>query len=185
MRQPPALSRWLLERLVSHEPLAGDLLEEYASGRSATWYMTQVLSAIIVSASKEIRSHKWLTLRAILLGWAFLMWWVNVFNLLSWKQWSDDAYGILPVAIPAAGFFASGWVVGRLHRPLIGLPFVTTIILGSVLRYFGLTPWLLIQPDGLLALVAPLSILGGLIFSRRSDRTGSAPLRLSSPPGVR
>jgi hypothetical protein len=62
--QPPSLATWLLEHLVArgqNEALAGDLLEDYNHGRSAAWYWHQVLIAIMVGFSKELRS-RWTTI---------------------------------------------------------------------------------------------------------------------------
>jgi hypothetical protein len=49
--KPPAVATWILEHLLGdkHEPLAGDLLEEFRQGRSASWYWRQVLIAIFTS----------------------------------------------------------------------------------------------------------------------------------------
>lgn len=47
--EPPRLAQWMLERCAPprrDEALAGDLLEEFRSGRSTRWYWRQVLSAI-------------------------------------------------------------------------------------------------------------------------------------------
>lgn len=56
--KPPALATWMLEHLVlgrDSEVLAGDLLEEFKHRRSAGWYWRQVLVAIFVGLSKELR----------------------------------------------------------------------------------------------------------------------------------
>lgn len=46
-RRPPRLALALLDRCVpDSEPLAGDLVEELAHGRSRTWLWLQVLAAI-------------------------------------------------------------------------------------------------------------------------------------------
>lgn len=48
-RRPPALADWLLDRLGDtrrHPAMAGDLLEEFRSGRSAAWYWRQTLVVI-------------------------------------------------------------------------------------------------------------------------------------------
>jgi len=48
-RRPPALANWLLDRLgcTRRNPaLAGDLLEEFRSGRSAAWYWRQTLVVV-------------------------------------------------------------------------------------------------------------------------------------------
>jgi hypothetical protein len=57
--KPPAVATWLLEHLTSrrtNDALAGDLLEEFTHGRSASWYWRQVLLAIRTSFLKELRS---------------------------------------------------------------------------------------------------------------------------------
>lgn len=49
LRRPPALANWLLDRLGysrRNAALAGDLLEEFRSGRSAAWYWRQTLVVI-------------------------------------------------------------------------------------------------------------------------------------------
>jgi hypothetical protein len=48
-RRPPALANWLLDRMgcTRRNPaLAGDLLEEFRSGRSAAWYWRQTLVVV-------------------------------------------------------------------------------------------------------------------------------------------
>jgi hypothetical protein len=55
-----ALAGWLLEHFtfgLDSEALAGDLLEELQSGRSANWYRRQVLVAIAVGLIKKSRDY--------------------------------------------------------------------------------------------------------------------------------
>jgi hypothetical protein len=61
MRQAPSLSAWMLEHLVSagrNEALEGDLLEEFESGRSSSWYSRQVLRIITIQWQREILDHR-------------------------------------------------------------------------------------------------------------------------------
>jgi non-heme chloroperoxidase len=54
-----AFASWMLEHLTfgSHnEALAGDLLEEFHSGRSAMWYRRQVLAAVAIGAFEATRA---------------------------------------------------------------------------------------------------------------------------------
>jgi hypothetical protein len=56
--QPPRLASWLLHHLASspqRESLAGDLIERYHQGQSATWYWRQVLAAILTGVIRDIR----------------------------------------------------------------------------------------------------------------------------------
>jgi hypothetical protein len=58
---PPSLATWLLEHLTPgprNEALAGDLLEEFATGRPATWYWRQTLAAIAIACSRQILSNR-------------------------------------------------------------------------------------------------------------------------------
>jgi hypothetical protein len=56
-RRVPRLALTLLERVVADsEPLAGDLVEEFEAGRSATWFWVQVLAAI--AAAWRVRSSE-------------------------------------------------------------------------------------------------------------------------------
>lgn len=73
-RQPPAFATKLLGRLVvgpNREALAGDLIEQYQSGRSRGWYWRQVLTAIAVDVASYVRTHKLALLFAVAIGWAF------------------------------------------------------------------------------------------------------------------
>ena len=59
MRQsdPSRAATWVLRHLVPGEPndaLAGDLLEEFRTGRSAAWYRHQVIAAVTTGWAKEI-----------------------------------------------------------------------------------------------------------------------------------
>ena len=70
---PPRLAVWLLEHLIPGErndALAGDLLEEFRSGRSAAWYWRQVLSCIAITNTRVVRAHTGALLFAGL--WALL-----------------------------------------------------------------------------------------------------------------
>ncbi len=62
-RRPPALANWLLDRLGyarQNAALAGDLLEEFRSGRSAAWYWRQTLVVVangIANSGRELRPY--------------------------------------------------------------------------------------------------------------------------------
>jgi hypothetical protein len=70
---PPSLATWLLEHLVRREDdaLAGDLMEEFNRGRSARWYWYQVLVAILVSFSEELRTGWIAILFSVIVSGAF------------------------------------------------------------------------------------------------------------------
>ena len=71
--KPPALATWLLEHARSSSTdsvIAGDLQEEFHRGRSAAWYWRQVVLAIAAGWASEVRHHRVLAARAILITWA-------------------------------------------------------------------------------------------------------------------
>jgi hypothetical protein len=62
MRQsnPPRLATWMLEHLTPtgrNDALAGDLLEEFRSGRSAIWYWRQVLACISIANTRVVTAY--------------------------------------------------------------------------------------------------------------------------------
>jgi hypothetical protein len=75
--QPPSLATWVLEHLVRREDdaLAGDLMEEFSQGRSNRWYWYQVLAALLVSFSEQLRS-----------GWIAILFAVIVSSAFPYKQ---------------------------------------------------------------------------------------------------
>jgi len=53
---PPRLAMSLLHRcLGQHDPLTGDLVEEFATGRSRTWFWSQALAAVSLRGSAVVR----------------------------------------------------------------------------------------------------------------------------------
>jgi hypothetical protein len=61
-RNPPKVATWLLQRLGvgwHSESLAGDLIEQYAEGRSRLWYWRQVAVAIVVTRARAFRTRSW------------------------------------------------------------------------------------------------------------------------------
>ena len=67
---PPSVATWMLEHMTVNEALAGDLLEDFRSGRSRGWYWRQVLGAIAIRCMREIRGHANVMLFAAL--WSML-----------------------------------------------------------------------------------------------------------------
>lgn len=125
-REPPPQATWMLEHLTSDtrdEALAGDLLEEFRSGRSSAWYWRQVLSACLVSWSKS------LAVRAPLLAFALL--------------WSTlaPAWKIIVDEIADAPVFTSLWhVLGPLWLPFA---FAGWIALQATFLWAGILAYLL------------------------------------------
>jgi hypothetical protein len=199
--QPPRLASWLLQHLASSpkpESLVGDLIEQYRNGRSATWYWRQVLTAIVVGATRDIRAHKLLAIRAVAIGWllyvllSFPVNWlagasrVWVTNWLVdtgrysfwWVFWSGHLLGTLLVYVACA---VSGWIVARLHQAHSVA--VVSLYAASVLLFeYGMICWMFSQhgypPIPQAALILPLfltigrpiSIFIGGLWAVRSGR---------------
>jgi hypothetical protein len=81
-RKPPRLTNWLLNRFGvarQNPPLAGDLLEEFRTGRSAAWFWRQTLVAILTGLVRSVRESWWF-LTGAAIGWtaqasiAFALW---------------------------------------------------------------------------------------------------------------
>jgi cytochrome bd-type quinol oxidase subunit 2 len=56
-RKPPGLAIWLLERVSTGyrgESLAGDLIEQYALGKSRLWLWRQVAAAIVLAKRRSL-----------------------------------------------------------------------------------------------------------------------------------
>jgi hypothetical protein len=102
--------------------LAGDLAEELSAGRSRGWLWWQVGAAIIAALVDTIRQRPYLTLRAVAVGWTTVMlvegWVRGRWPFLprpEFPEWVRQAQ-FFRVALDAAAYFVSGWVVARVHR---------------------------------------------------------------------
>jgi hypothetical protein len=98
--EPPRVPAWMLEHFKaggSNEALAGDLVEEFRSGRSKIWYWHQVVAALAIGWLRNIREHRNLMVFAAL--------------------WSMVAPGWTVVAMRAAERQAEAWHVWRLNWP--------------------------------------------------------------------
>jgi hypothetical protein len=73
---PPPIATWLLEHWSPgrvNDALAGDLLEEFRSGRkdrTGPWYWRQVLSVIVIGSIRELLNHRTVLLFAA--AWSML-----------------------------------------------------------------------------------------------------------------
>jgi hypothetical protein len=145
MKIPPRLAMWLLHRLMIRndgDAIIGDLQEQYHHGRSAAWFWRQVLIAIVVDASRDMRVHGLLAIRAVVTGFV-------AFTLLAWlltRVAVNSLAMYVPVSwlLPHSGYprgieivaallmcvatFSSGWLVARFHRAHLA---------GTVLVYFA------------------------------------------------
>jgi hypothetical protein len=138
---PPGLATWLLQRLAVNDSIIGDLIERYRNGRSAAWYWRQALFAIIAGAFHDVRAHKLLALRAIVLGYVCcetFMYGAGAFVLHFVGRETP-----LPVLLLLLGCcaIAAGWIVSRLHPRSMILAYVGFCWVASVCVY-AIYKWL-------------------------------------------
>ncbi len=151
MNKPPRLAMAILMRLgPREEPLVGDLVEEYTTGRSRLWFWRQALAAVAAGTIRGIRDQPLRTVGAVALGWAVLGvvfvlfgdWAANGLAKLLWNWNRAVGYGsnvwwpfqITAAFVSYAGFALSAVVVARLHRgnPAMLLAYVTSVTIALV-----------------------------------------------------
>ena len=190
---PPALATKLLESLVAErtsEALLGDLIEQYAAGRSRLWYWRQVLQALAISAGHEVRRRKLESLSAIIVGCVTAL-------PLSYFTTSLAArfvvgYKAYLVFLPLTFFSAaaSGWIVRRSHpRPMVVI-YAGFCLVASAIS-FAVYAWLPISdrmPAPVLAffvavdfIIGPLGVLAGGLWGSSGARDVSASPSLDAP----
>jgi hypothetical protein len=122
------------------ESLIGDLKEAYHRGRSPLWYWRQTIVAVLLSSARDVRGHKLIAVRAVVITWMFLIPWVFFTGWAygSTRFWMSamlknsaalwDFWGIYQVPLVMSWCLGSaviGWIVARLNADCrAGLLFV-------------------------------------------------------------
>jgi hypothetical protein len=151
--RPVAFASWMLEHLTfgsRNEALAGDLLEEFHSGRSAMWYRRQVLAAIVIGAFEAIRASVGLLIFSAAWTMLYPAWRLTVngfmghatpdrLSLLAWPYSSlaQIGYGVAPgIAFVWLGFM----VYLLLRREVTGYGLIlglsqslTVLLMGTII----------------------------------------------------
>jgi len=108
-RKPPSLATWLLEGLGhtrANPALAGDLLEEFAAGRSQAWYWRQALMVMVSGTARNARIYR-SYFRAVLIGFAaqsaaaVALWWLHAPPRVHGVVWVIST-GVLALSVFAA-----------------------------------------------------------------------------------
>jgi hypothetical protein len=152
MKKPPRLPMAILMRLgPREEPLVGDLIEEYTTGRSRLWFWRQAVAAVVAGAIRRIRLQPVRTVGAMTTGWAVLLLLFGLFGdraadglaNLVW-DWDRQTMGygtgiwwpfqICAALVSYTGFALSALVVARLHRgnPAMLLAYVASVTAGLI-----------------------------------------------------
>lgn len=131
-----------------HDPIAGDIAEEAAAGRSAAWVWRQTGIAVASSALRGLREHHWIALRAVLVLYAtlkaaswttlplrhFLNGWVTDRMLVILGShpfamlWATDLHSLPVIALVA---LASGWSTALFHRGTPSVMLWAALIIGA------------------------------------------------------
>lgn len=148
---PPRVATVLLRCLMpGEEALAGDLQEEYRSGRSRSWYWRQVGAAIAMDAWRDIRRQNLSALRAITVALA-----VYYALAFSGAEIGNDINRALTPHVPP-------WMLDYpVYQILMGIPLTlgTFWMIGALIM--GLN-----RSHGTVALVALLLFLALVEFPR-------------------
>jgi len=144
MTAPPRLAMLLLDRLAPpDEELAGDLVEEYQSGRSRVWFWRQAVTAIAIGAGTSVRANFRRAAGAILVGVflsalgdaAFARTLEALGDLVTWTSLLELLVSTLVIGTEQ---FIIGAVVGRLARPVgppIALVYAATLLGAAAMSF--------------------------------------------------
>jgi hypothetical protein len=129
----PELATYLLLQFTGpdHQAMVGDLIEQYAGGRSRSWYWRQVIPAIARSTITDARAHAGSTLGGIAIGWIMLSAFVSVLSIVRvqltvgslinvklwwWQHGGPPLAWPLGIAWLTIGALSTGWLVVRTQR---------------------------------------------------------------------
>jgi hypothetical protein len=195
--QPPKFASWLLRVFTSGphaEALAGDLQEQYAGGRGATWYWGQVAVAIARSVMRFARVHGFSFAAAFTAAWMVmaLSFWINDLVWRSTHAFAVSHRGLLKHIEPAmwlkgvfiastgvrfAVFVFAGWLLARIH-PAHRVQAVTLLLFTAMFWRFVPQRIVPVYDDWTHVFLHMASAIGGLligalILGRRRSVPGS------------
>ena len=193
MTAPPRLAMLLLDRLAPpDEELAGDLVEEYQSGRSRVWFWRQAVTAIAIGAGKSVRANVRRAAGAILVGWflsalgeAALA--PTVESLADVVTWTWPLELLVSTLVIGTEQFIIGAVVGRLARPVgppIALVYAATLLGAAAMSFVVFMTGDAASGERLLAgshflvtlCVALLAAVMGVVWATGSSHDRRSPL---------
>jgi len=203
-KQPPRLGTLVLQRLgPQNDALAGDLAEEYRAGRSAAWYWWQVLASVVVGATRDLWTHKWLGVHVVaayvgiqaFLGYAWRFIWFNTPLSSRVQEFSVSIWGPSDplVNAPYRWIFTvsalpvmtcAGWVLAKLYGsqrgPALLLNSVVLVAL-NIPRVVFLTRMAMQEPTQWMNLYLHLAwlavmivgLLAGALMAGSQERLGA------------
>jgi len=112
-RRSPAIATWMLKHLApgrNNEALTGDLLEEFRRGRPIQWYWRQVIAAIVLGCTRELRRQWPVVVFAALWAFAASAFWFYVTIRIG--QTSTFTSTVWRLDWPYSSLCFLAWVVG-------------------------------------------------------------------------
>src|SRR5689334_21000792 len=69
-RKQPSFPGWILQRIgnTGNDSVTGDIVEEYANGRSKTWFWKQVFAVLVRRLLTVTRNHPLLVVGCLVVG---------------------------------------------------------------------------------------------------------------------
>jgi len=161
------LATWMLEHLTfgpHREALAGDLLEEFRRGRSASWYRREVASAIGIGVLTKFRHYGPHLIFSFAWSMLYPLWWLCIIKaplthtmLVLWTttDWPlSTSLGVVGQIIPAIAFIWLGLFIyltlrtERTHKPSALRLLASLSISLNVLLIATMGLWSHISPTG-------------------------------------
>jgi hypothetical protein len=167
---------WLMKRFAVDSSLAGDLAEEWRSGRSTVWLLRQTAVAVGTALRDGLWEHKVRTMGVILVGQFFGSVAALLLQEILWPLVDVLGNGFTALMVAVYGSIAS-WSAARLHRiqPLgAGLLYTTCMAAWGTVAgwefYFGqYSSWSTTSIH--LGPYYAAMIAGSLLGSRRASAT--------------
>ena len=190
---PPSLATKLLEAFVpprTSDALLGDLIEQYARGRSRAWYWRQVLLALVICAGDDVRRRKLQAVSAIIIGCVTSL--PLCYALTSLAAQFVRGYKTFLVFVPLVFFSAavSGWIVRRLYpRPMVviyaGFCLVASAVACAVYAWLPLLDRIPLPVLAFLVasdfIIGPLGVLAGGLWASSGGNDALASPSLDAP----
>ena len=148
------IARWALERLAggpTGESIIGDIEEQFARGRSCSWYWQQVLVAIVVGIYADFRLRPFVVIFVLGVTPALTFAWVEfTSSLYAWAMhrwlhaWADSSFLLFEFWIPFGGGTCLVWCLGAALSGRLSARLTNrnrAVLIGVVLVHVILSLW--------------------------------------------
>ena len=152
--RPPAVANWLVTRFVGgpmRESLIGDIDEQFARGRSASWYWRQVPAAILSGLKADLRERPLAVMCSVILTSLVTGVWVEFTSSLygvmdRWvNPWTNSSFVLFEFWIPFGGGTCLLWCLAPAFAGRIGARVTggsRAVLAGILLTHVAVSLWL-------------------------------------------